>query len=65
MSNVVFDEKLPDRLGWLQVDLAWLQAQIARTDEERQQHYRSFQEFLARLTSDGRSAAEERDSDSG
>ena len=65
MSNVVFDEKLPDRLGWLQVDLAWLQAQIARTDEERQQHYRSFQEFLARLTSDSRSDAEARELNSG
>ena len=50
MSKVVFDEKLPQRLAWLQTDIAWLQAQVAATDEEREQHYESFRELLSRLT---------------
>ncbi len=54
MSKVIYDEKLPERLGWLQLDLAWLQAQVARTDKEREQHYQAFHTLLGRLTSNDR-----------
>ncbi len=58
MSKVVYDEKLPERLGWLQLDLAWLQAQVARSDKEREQHYQAFNTLLGRLTSNDRTKSD-------
>ena len=50
MNNLTIDERLTDRLSRVQTDLAFLQLQLAQSDEERQQHYEVFLEFLNRMT---------------
>ena len=50
MDNLIIDERLTDRLSRVQTDLAFLQMQLAQSDEERQQHYEVFLEFLNRMT---------------
>ena len=50
MDNLVVDERLIDRLSRVQTDLAFLQIQLAQSEDERQYQTEVFLEFLDRMT---------------
>ena len=49
MDNLVVDERLIDRLSRVQTDLAFLQIQLAQSEDERQYQTEIFLEFLNRM----------------
>ena len=49
MDNLVVDERLIDRLSRVQTDLAFLQIQLAQSEDERQYQTEVFLEFLNRM----------------
>ena len=50
MTKLVIDKKLADHLSRVQTDLAFLQMQLAQSDEEREQHCETFLDLFNRMT---------------